>query len=353
MTFSILQACFLFVTAATGFFLSKAFSSNSFYLLFGTFISVVLGVGVVFAEKRLREAHLRTIISGIAGLIVGLLVANFVSYSFFPRTWYSTGVPGSRHASFFFQLFVNGIFSFLGLSVGIQRGERFNPKTLLDSFKKNTINEKYKIFDTSVIIDGRIADICDTGFLEGILVIPQFVIQELQHIADSSDSLKRNRGRRGLDILHRIQKQGGIEVRIIEKDYPDVSEVDGKLVELAKEMSGDLITNDFNLNKVAGLYGVSVLNVNELANALKPMVLPGEVMEVFIQREGKEANQGVAYLDDGTMVVVDNARKSIGNDIEILITSVLQTDKGRMIFGKLKEHGSDDEPYHYNHASAA
>jgi len=352
MLYSVLHTCFLLIVGTTGFFLSKAFSNSIVYALFGACFSLALGVGVIFAEKKLREAHLRTIISGVLGLIVGLLIANFVSYSFFPRFLSSALVPGSKHASFFFQLFVNGIFSFLGLSVGIQRGERFDPKSILDNFKKGSPTEKYKIFDTSVIIDGRIADICDTGFLEGVLVIPKFVVIELQHIADSSDGLKRNRGRRGLEILHRIQKQGNVEVRLIDKDYPDIHEVDSKLVELAKETGGELVTNDFNLNKVAGLYGVQVLNVNELANALKPMVLPGEVMEVFVQREGKEQTQGVAYLDDGTMVVVDNARKSIGKDVEIAITSVLQTDKGRMIFGKLKGNDTNGFPYQYHNPSS-
>jgi len=186
-----------------------------------------------------------------------------------------------------------------------------------------------------VIIDGRVADICETGFLDGVLVLPQFVLRELQMIADSSDSIKRNRGRRGLDILQRIQKTVGVNVQIVEKDFPEVKEVDLKLIELAREMEGKIITNDFNLNKVAQLRGVSVLNINELANALKPVVLPGETMKVFILKEGKEENQGVAYLDDGTMVVVDEARSLISRNVEIVVTSLLQTTAGKMIFGKI------------------
>ena len=193
---------------------------------------------------------------------------------------------------------------------------------------------RYKILDTSVIIDGRIADVCETGFIDGTLVIPQFVLKELQLVADSSDSLKRNRGRRGLDILQRIQKMAGIEVTISDVDFPDVREVDLKLIELARTLQGKIVTNDFNLNKVAQLRGVDVLNVNELANSLKPVVLPGEIMKVFILKEGKEYNQGVAYLDDGTMVVVDNARKMISKTIDIVVTSVLQTTAGKMIFGR-------------------
>ena len=185
-----------------------------------------------------------------------------------------------------------------------------------------------------MIIDGRIADLCDTGFIDGTLVIPQFVLKELQLVADSADSMKRNRGRRGLDILQKIQKMSGVEVIISDADFPEVREVDLKLIELARTLSGKIVTNDFNLNKVAQLRGVEVLNINELANALKPVVLPGEIMKVFILKEGKEYNQGVAYLDDGTMVVVDNARKMIGKTIDIVVTSVLQTTAGKMIFGR-------------------
>jgi uncharacterized protein YacL len=190
------------------------------------------------------------------------------------------------------------------------------------------------VLDTSVIIDGRIADICETGFMDGTLVIPQFVLKELQFVADSSDSMKRNRGRRGLDILQKIQKMAGVDVMISDVDFPDVKEVDLKLIELARTLEGKIVTNDFNLNKVAQLRGVSVLNINELANSLKPVVLPGELMKVFILKEGKEYNQGVAYLDDGTMVVVDNARKMIGKTIDVVVTSVLQTTAGKMIFGR-------------------
>ena len=193
-----------------------------------------------------------------------------------------------------------------------------------------------KILDTSVIIDGRIADVCETGFLDGILLVPQFVLNELQYIADSSDPLKRNRGRKGLDILQRIQKGVNVKVVITAADFPEVREVDLKLIELAKQTSSKILTNDFNLNKVAQLRGVEVLNVNELANSLKPVVLPGESMKVFIIKEGKEPNQGVGYLDDGTMVVVDNAKRLIGKTVDIVITSVLQTTAGKMFFGRFE-----------------
>lgn len=196
--------------------------------------------------------------------------------------------------------------------------------------------EEHKILDTSVIIDGRIADICKTGFIEGTIVIPEFVLEELQHIADSSDLLKRNRGRRGLDILNKIQKELEVKVLIYEGDFEEISEVDSKLVKLAKLLKGKVVTNDFNLNKVCELQGVSVLNINDLANAVKPVVLPGEEIVVQVIKDGKEHGQGVAYLDDGTMIVVEGGREYIGNTMEVLVTSVLQTSAGRMIFAKPK-----------------
>ncbi|HXC61534.1 MAG TPA: PIN domain-containing protein, partial [Nitrospiria bacterium] len=200
-----------------------------------------------------------------------------------------------------------------------------------------------KILDTSVIIDGRIADLCETGFLEGTFILPQFILQELQHIADSSDSMKRARGRRGLDILHRIQKMADIDVRVIDQDFPQIRDVDSKIVALSKKLNAKLITNDLNLNKVAELQGVRVLNINQLCNALKPVVLPGEMLRVFVLKEGKEAGQGVAYLDDGTMIVVDEARKYIGKNMDVVVTSVLQTTAGRMIFTRLKEEPEREE----------
>jgi len=202
---------------------------------------------------------------------------------------------------------------------------------------------KTKLLDTSVIIDGRIADLCETGFIEGTLVVPHFILQELQHISDSSDGLKRARGRRGLDILNVLQKMTNIQVKLVEDDFPHVKEVDTKLIELGKQMDGKVLTNDFNLNKVAGIQGVEVLNINDLCNALKPVVLPGETIRVFVLKEGKESGQGVAYLDDGTMVVVDHARTSIGKTVDVIVTSVLQTSAGRMIFTRLKEETEREE----------
>jgi uncharacterized protein YacL len=221
--------------------------------------------------------------------------------------------------------------------MGARKGEWLEPARLVGLFRAAGPQRRYKVLDTSVIIDGRIADICETGFIDGALVIPQFVLKELQLVADSADALKRNRGRRGLDILQKIQKMSGVEVVISDVDFPEVREVDLKLIELARTLQGKIVTNDFNLNKVAQLRGVDVLNINQLANSLKPVVLPGEIMKVFILKEGKEYNQGVAYLDDGTMVVVDNARKMISKTIDVVVTSVLQTTAGKMIFGRFIE----------------
>jgi len=237
------------------------------------------------------------------------------------------------------------LMAYVGLIVGANKGDLLNLAALGGIFGGEKQSRKsYKILDTSVIIDGRIADIAETGFLDGVIVTPQFVLRELQLVADSADLLKRNRGRRGLDILQRLQKVANLQIQIVEDDFPAVREVDLKLIELAKLYEGKIITNDFNLNKVAQLQGVEVLNINELANSLKPIVLPGETMRVFILKEGKEYNQGVAYLDDGTMVVVDNARKMIGKTIDVSVTSVLQTTAGKMIFGKWDERAAYARP---------
>jgi uncharacterized protein YacL len=226
------------------------------------------------------------------------------------------------------------VLPYVGLVLGGLKGDWLEPGRLVSLFRDSGVQRRYKILDTSVIIDGRIADVCETGFIDGTLVVPQFVLSELQLVADSQDSLKRNRGRRGLEILQRIQKTSGIEVIISDVDFPELREVDLKLIDLGRTLHGKIVTNDFNLNKIAQLRGVDVLNINELANSLKPVVLPGEIMKVFILKEGKEYNQGVAYLDDGTMVVVDNARLMIGKTIDVVVTSVLQTTAGKMIFGR-------------------
>jgi uncharacterized protein YacL len=296
-------------------------------------VGLLIGGAIILFEWRLRVMSLKRLIGAAIGSVLGIIGAYF--FALVIRNSIQAGPTQS-----FLQIMVMLIMTYVGLLVGGTKGDLLNLSALGGIFggEKQT-KRTYKILDTSVIIDGRIADIAETGFLDGILVIPQFVLRELQLVADSADSLKRNRGRRGLDILQRLQKTTSLQIQIIEDDFPTVREVDMKLIELAKVYEGKIITNDFNLNKVAQLQGVAVLNINELANSLKPIVLPGEIMRVFILKEGKEYNQGVAYLDDGTMVVVDNARKMIGKTIDISVTSVLQTTAGKMIFGKWDERG--------------
>ena len=295
------------------------------------FAFVLAGLVVLF-ESRLRQTAVTRVIGALIGCAVGLAIAHLIALSLF---WADSA---DRRVEFLHS-FTLIVLPYLGLVLGAKHGEWLEPARLVSLFRATGPQRRYKILDTSVIIDGRIADVCETGFVDGTLVIPQFVLKELQLVADSADSLKRNRGRRGLDILQKIQKMSGVEVTISDLDFPDVREVDLKLIELARALQGKIVTNDFNLNKVAQLRGVDVLNVNELANSLKPVVLPGEIMKVFILKEGKEYNQGVAYLDDGTMVVVDNARKMISKTIDIVVTSVLQTTAGKMIFGRFIEPG--------------
>ena len=295
------------------------------------FALVLAGLVVLF-ESRLRQTSVTRILGALIGCTIGLAIARAIGSGLF---WADNG---DRRVEFL-QSFILIVLPYLGLVLGGKHGEWLEPARLVSLFRATGPQRRYKILDTSVIIDGRIADVCETGFIDGTLVIPQFVLKELQLVADSADSLKRNRGRRGLDILQKVQKMSGIEVSISDLDFPDVREVDLKLIELARALQGKIVTNDFNLNKVAQLRGVDVLNVNELANSLKPVVLPGEIMKVFILKEGKEYNQGVAYLDDGTMVVVDNARKMISKTIDIVVTSVLQTTAGKMIFGRFIETG--------------
>jgi len=294
--------------------------------------ALVLAALVVLFESRLRETSVVRLLGALIGSTIGLFLARAIgSGLFFADT-------GDRRVAFLHS-FILIVLPYLGLVIGAKHGEWLEPARLVSLFRSAGPARRYKILDTSVIIDGRVADVCETGFVDGTLVIPQFVLKELQLVADSADSLKRNRGRRGLDILQRIQKMAGIDVMISDVDFPEVREVDLKLIELARTLPGKIVTNDFNLNKVAQLRGVDVLNVNELANSLKPVVMPGEIMKVFILKEGKEYIQGVAYLDDGTMVVVDNARKMISKTIDIVVTSVLQTTAGKMIFGRYIEAG--------------
>lgn len=286
-------------------------------------------------ERNIQKLTVTEFLFGTLGLLVGLVFTTLI------------GIPISRiHFVIGPILFIliDLIGALVGIKIFIKRKDDI--LNLLTSIKKNGIRDKKnkhnekicpKILDTSVIIDGRIFDICQTGFVEGPLVIPGFVLNELRHISDSADGLKRNRGRRGLDILNKIQKELSIETQIYEEDFPEIAEVDAKLLKLAQVLNGKVVTNDFNLNKVAEFQGVPVLNINELANAIKPVLLPGEEMKVVVMKDGKEASQGIAYLDDGTMIVVEGGRKFISEEIMVVVTSVLQTAAGRMIFAKPKE----------------
>jgi uncharacterized protein YacL len=299
--------------------------------ILGAGVGVVLG-GILWGiERYLRAIPLRTYVHGLGGLLVGLILGALGHLVI--RQLPLQNVAVSQVLALL--LYIVG--AYLGVLVGLWKGQELGGVEEGEFGLGGSRTPSPKILDTSVIIDGRIADICETGFLEGTLVVPQFILKELQQIAGSSDTLKRNRGRRGLDILQRIQRNADIDVRIVDHDFPKIREVDAKLVALGKVLKGKLLTNDYNLNKVAELQGVSVLNVNQLANAVKPVVLPGEIMNVYVMKEGKEYGQGVAYLDDGTMVVIDNARKYLGRTIDVAVTSVLQTTAGRMIFTRLKE----------------
>ncbi|MDI9477530.1 MAG: TRAM domain-containing protein [Bacillota bacterium] len=315
------------------FFTSTQFIGILLGFLFGFFIlfyllEKILQLLISF-ENFLKELSWRKIVVGILGLAAGLLLAILINFSF-------SGILKTSTVGKYIGLLVNLVFAYLGFSLFVYKEKDIlkflkqedNPHNIFGSVISN------KILDTSVIIDGRIADVAKSGFVEGTLIVPEFVLEELRHIADSSETLKRNRGRRGLDILKQMQKEPHVNIQILTQDFDDIQEVDSKLVKLAQIMDARIVTNDFNLNKVAELHGVRVLNINELANAVKPIVLPGEEMNVKVIKEGKEDGQGVAYLDDGTMIVVDDGINFMNQRVSVLVTSILQTAAGRMIFAK-------------------
>jgi len=332
-------------------YLSTTISKVMFYitisLIFGLIlyiISPVIYKGISnlieYIEKSMQKMSITEILYGTVGAVIALILMTFIAKPINDI---------HRIIGPILLILLNVLAAVIGAEIMIKKKEDIT--ALLVNIKKPAIKEKKvkesvkevvkgipKILDTSVIIDGRIFDICETGFVEGPLVIPNFVLDELRHISDSSDSLKRNRGRRGLDILNKIQKELAIETQIVDDDFPKIAEVDAKLLKLAQKMEGKVITNDYNLNKVAEFQGVPVLNINELSNAIKPVVLPGEEMTIDIVKDGKESSQGVAYLEDGTMIVVEGGRKYIGQTTEVIVTSVLQTAAGRMIFAKPKDN---------------
>lgn len=334
MDLLLIRIAFVLVLAVVGY----SFRPFGFPSWASAVVGAIAGVLVLIFEVRVRTLSLKRLLGAVVGSILGIFGAYLVSLVL------RNSLPAGRMQSLL-EIFVLLLVSYLGLVVGASKGEMLNLGALGGIFgSERAPLRAVKILDTSSIIDGRIADMADTGFLEGPLLAPEFVLRELQMVADSQDSSKRQRGRRGLDVLQRMQANERLGVQIIKTDYPQIREVDLKLIELAKELSGKILTTDFNLNKVAHLHSVEVLNINDLANSLKPAVLPGEKMNVSILKEGKEYNQGVGYLDDGTMVVVDHARRMIGRSVEISVTSVLQTASGKMIFGKIDEAARIEVP---------
>ena len=336
MDLVVLRLLFLVILTAACYFL-RPFGLQP---ITAAILGGLASASVIVFELRVRALSIKRLLGAVLGSILGIVGAVL-----FGTVLSGSLPPGGTRA--LLQVFVLMLMTYIGLMVGASKGELLNfTGGLAELFAGDRASGKlsHKILDTSAIIDGRIADVVETGFLEGTLLVPEFVLRELQMVADSSDSGRRQRGRRGLDILQKMQANPLLGVRIIEDDFPQLREVDLKLIELAKKLSAPIVTNDFNLSKVAQLHRVRALNLNDLANSLKPLVLPGEKMHIVIIKEGKEYNQGVGYLDDGTMVVVDHARRMIGRAIEITVTSVLQTASGKMIFGKLDEPGVKTEP---------
>ena len=329
MTFTIVRSFFVLLCGLMGYQLGDTLRIGALSQTIGVAVGVVIAGIIILLEYSTKRISVKGLSSAVFGIVFGILFA-----------WLIIGVfkliPMEDDIRAEFNGLLILIFAYLGMVMAVRGKDEFNIIIPYIKLKREGQREEIALLDTSVIIDGRIADICHTKFIQGILIIPRFVLKELQQIADSADPIKRNRGRRGLDMLNKIRKSGAVEVKIHEDDFPDIVEVDAKLIKLAKLLTAKVFTNDYNLNKIAELQGVAVLNINELANALKPVVIPGELMEVKIVKEGKEYNQAVAYLDDGTMVVIDNAKQLIGHTAKVLVTSVLQTAAGRMIFAKVE-----------------
>jgi uncharacterized protein YacL len=337
----LMRALLVLFASSSGYLIAAQLVDKKFAIL-GLVSGILIALLALIFEKRVKQAPIRVVIGGAIGLIAGLAVANLLTS---PLVF---NFLDNRNLELAVYIFTNCLIGYLGLSIGMKKGEElaiFGGGVRNESAGRQRQHSDIKILDTSVIIDGRIADICDTGFIRGTIMIPQFVLGELQHIADSPDPLRKTKGRRGLDALHKIQNHDDVEVVITDKDFPKIKEVDARLVALARDVGGRLLTNDANLIKVAELQGVLVLSINQLARALKPLVLPGETMTIPIVKEGKEQGQGVGYLEDGTMVVVDNGRKRVGKATTIVITSVIDTTGGRMVFARPKEEAKEKLPY--------
>ncbi len=328
----IIRLLLVVACSVSGYFITLEYYTFP-YSLIGLAVGFFVAILVIEIERSVRNVSLRVILGGVVGTIIGFFIAVLFVFGlrFIPGWEKQELIPWE-----YVYIILTFILGYLGLFLGSKKSREAGI-FFLGAAKDSGERRDYRILDTSVIIDGRIADISDTGFIHGDLIVPRFVLDELQQIADSSDHMKRSRGRRGLDILNRMQKSEGIHINIVDADFPKLKGVDAKLIALAKKEEGKIVTNDYNLNKVAELQGIKILNVNELANALKPVVLPGEAMVVKVIKEGKEQGQGVAYLDDGTMVIVDSGSNFIGKSVQVVVTSVLQTTAGRMIFSNMKE----------------
>ncbi|MGB2601858.1 MAG: PIN domain-containing protein [Candidatus Omnitrophota bacterium] len=344
MTIRLIRVFFLVLSAVCGYYLGSLFTNVPNSAWVGLVVGTVSGLLLILLEVKLKSVSLRNLSAAAFGLVFGFFMAWMV-------TLILKLIPMPEHIYPMCQIIFTLIFCYLGMIISIKGKDEFNIVIPYVRFSREDQSEQLFLLDTSVIIDGRIASVCETGFISGKLIVPRFVLHELQQVADSSDDSVRTRGRRGLDMLERLKKIDGTEVIIHDEGLPDIKEVDAKLVRMAKMLDCPVLTNDFNLNKVAKIEGVMVLNVNDLAGSLRPVVLPGEKMNVYIKKEGKERDQGVAFLDDGTMIVIDGARKFINRNVNVAITSVLQTSAGRMIFASLMEK-SEPEKQNRPHRSA-
>jgi uncharacterized protein YacL len=331
----LIQIVMVAVTTVTGYFVLKEIFTGSVYGLIGAICGLAFGYVILKVEEKLKDIPLKMIIGSLLGITLSLMIANL----FISRLLLALIKDIPLTLPIYVLLYF--VMGYLGFRIGEKKSQTID-LSKIPLFDRMEDQENAKILDTSTIIDGRIADICETGFMEGTFIIPQFVLYEIQHIADHPDPVKRTRGRRGLDVLHRLQKQAFVKVKIVDYDFPKLKDVDTKLIAMAKKLNGKILTNDYNLNKVAELQGIDVLNMNQLATALKPAILPGEQMSIRILKEGKEYGQGIGYLEDGTMVVVDEAKKLLGKAVDVIVTSVLQTTSGRMIFGKLREQAEKE-----------
>jgi uncharacterized protein YacL len=334
----LLQLVLIAVTASSCYFIVKEIFASNLWGSVGAICGLGLSYVILKVEERLKEIPLKLICGSLLGVFISLLIANLFISNVILAIVKDVPITLPIYLLFYF------LMGYLGFKIGWEKSKTIDLSKvpLLDRMEES---EDAKIVDSSAIIDGRIADICETGFLEGTFIIPQFVLYEIQHIADHQDPVKRTRGRRGLDVLHRLQKQMFLKVKIVDYDFPKLQDVDSKLIATAKKLTAKIITNDYNLNKVAELQGIEVLNINQLAAALKPAILPGELMNIKVLREGKEHGQGIGYLDDGTMVVVDDAKRLLGKTVDVVVTSMLQTTSGRMVFAKTREQA--EKEFHF------